>query len=42
MNLSETARMRILTVQRAVVYDCDPERAERVADVLRSWISNRC
>ena len=35
MNLSETARIRILTVQRAVVYDCDSERAERVADVLR-------
>jgi sigma-54 dependent transcriptional regulator, flagellar regulatory protein len=35
MNLSETARMRILTVQRAVVYDCDPERAEQVAEVLR-------
>ena len=35
MNLSETARIRILTVQRAVVYDCDPERAERVAEVLR-------
>src|SRR5690606_15068364 len=35
MNLSETARIRILTVQRAVVYDCNPERAERVADVLR-------
>jgi sigma-54 specific flagellar transcriptional regulator A len=28
--------MRILAVQRAVVYDCDPERAERVATVLRS------
>src|ERR671915_1389441 len=35
MNLSETARIRILTVQRAVVYDCDPQRAERVAEVLR-------
>jgi len=35
MNLSETARIRILTVQRAVVYDCDPERAEQVANVLR-------
>jgi sigma-54 dependent transcriptional regulator, flagellar regulatory protein len=35
MNLSDTARMRILTVQRAVVYDCDPERAEKVAEVLR-------
>jgi sigma-54 dependent transcriptional regulator, flagellar regulatory protein len=35
MNLSETARMRILTVQRAVVYDCDPDRAEKVADILR-------
>jgi hypothetical protein len=28
--------MRVLTVQRAVVYDCDPERAEQVAEVLRS------
>ena len=35
MNLSDTARMRILTVQRAVVYDCDPDRAEKIADVLR-------
>lgn len=35
MNLSDTARMRILTVQRAVVYDCDPDRAEKVAAVLR-------
>jgi sigma-54 specific flagellar transcriptional regulator A len=35
MNLSDTARLRILTVQRAVVYDCDAERAERVAQVLR-------
>jgi sigma-54 dependent transcriptional regulator, flagellar regulatory protein len=35
MNLSDTGRMRILTVQRAVVYDCDPERAEKVAEVLR-------
>ena len=35
MNLSDTARLRILTVQRAVVYDCDTDRAERVADVLR-------
>src|SRR5690349_12678953 len=36
MNLSDTARMRTLTVQRAVVYDGDAQRAERVADVLRS------
>ncbi len=35
MNLSDTQRIRILTVQRAVVYDCDPDRAERVAEVLR-------
>lgn len=35
MNLSETQRIRILTVQRAIVYDCDPERAERVAEVLK-------
>ncbi|HKU15517.1 MAG TPA: sigma-54 dependent transcriptional regulator [Steroidobacteraceae bacterium] len=36
MNLSDTARLRTLTVQRAVVYDGDAQRAERVADVLRS------
>ena len=36
MNLSDTARMRVLSVQRAVVYDCDPQRAEQVAEVLRS------
>jgi sigma-54 specific flagellar transcriptional regulator A len=36
MNLSDTARMRALSVQRAVVYDSDSQRAERVADVLRS------
>jgi len=35
MNLSDTQRIRILTVQRAVVYDCDPDRAERVAEVLK-------
>jgi sigma-54 dependent transcriptional regulator, flagellar regulatory protein len=36
MNLSDTARMRTLTVQRAVVYDGDAQRAERVAEVLRT------
>ena len=36
MNLSDTARIRTLTLQRAVVYDGDAERAERVADVLRT------
>lgn len=35
MTLSDTQRIRILTVQRAVVYDCDAERAERVAEVLK-------
>jgi sigma-54 specific flagellar transcriptional regulator A len=35
MNLSDTQRMRILPVQRAVVYDCDADRAEAVAGVLR-------
>src|SRR5690606_7763397 len=35
MNLSDAQRIRILTVQRAVVYDCDPDRAERVAEVLK-------
>ncbi len=36
MNLSDTARLRTLTLQRAVVYDSDAQRAERVADVLRT------
>jgi sigma-54 dependent transcriptional regulator, flagellar regulatory protein len=36
MNLSDTARLRILTLQRAIVYDGDAQRAERVADVLRT------
>ena len=36
MNLSDTARLRTLTLQRAVVYDGDAARAERVADVLRT------
>ncbi|MFO7305995.1 MAG: sigma-54 dependent transcriptional regulator [Gammaproteobacteria bacterium] len=35
MSFSDTQRIRILTVQRAVVYDCDAERAERVAQVLK-------
>jgi sigma-54 specific flagellar transcriptional regulator A len=36
MNLSDTARLRTLTLQRAVVYDGDVQRAERVAEVLRT------
>jgi DNA-binding NtrC family response regulator len=36
MNLSDTARLRTLTLQRAVVYDGDAPRAERVAEVLRT------
>jgi sigma-54 specific flagellar transcriptional regulator A len=36
MNLSDTARLRTLTLQRAVVFDGDPQRAERVAEVLRT------
>jgi sigma-54 specific flagellar transcriptional regulator A len=36
MNASDTIRVRNLSVQRAVVYDSDAERANRVADVLRS------
>jgi sigma-54 dependent transcriptional regulator, flagellar regulatory protein len=36
MNLSDTARLRTLTLQRAVVYDGDAQRAERVANVLRT------
>jgi sigma-54 specific flagellar transcriptional regulator A len=36
MSLSDGAHMRVLTVQRAVVYDCDAERAAAVSEVLRS------
>jgi sigma-54 specific flagellar transcriptional regulator A len=36
MNLSETAKIRALTVQRAVVFDCDAQRAEQVGAVLRT------
>jgi sigma-54 specific flagellar transcriptional regulator A len=36
MILSDTARIKITTVQRAVVYDCDVERAEKVGDVLKA------
>jgi sigma-54 dependent transcriptional regulator, flagellar regulatory protein len=36
MNASETARLRITAIQRAVVYDCDTERAERVGLVLKA------
>ena len=35
MNLSDTARMKVMFLQRAVVYDCDVERAEQVATVLK-------
>jgi sigma-54 specific flagellar transcriptional regulator A len=35
MNLNETARMRMMMLQRAVVYDCDVERAGQVAAVLK-------
>ncbi len=35
MNLNDTARMRVTGLQRAVVYDCDVERAEQVAAVLK-------
>ncbi len=34
MNLNDTA-MRGLTIQQAVVYDCDAGRAEKVAQILR-------
>jgi sigma-54 specific flagellar transcriptional regulator A len=35
MNLSDTARLKVTTHQHAVIYDCEPERAERVAAVVR-------
>lgn len=35
MIASDPARIKVTTVQRAVVYDCDAERAEKVAAVLR-------
>ncbi len=35
MSLNETARTRMSALQRAVVYDCDVERAEQVAAVLK-------
>ncbi|MFL6619688.1 MAG: hypothetical protein ACJ8MH_13880, partial [Povalibacter sp.] len=35
MNLSDTARMKVMFLQRAVVYDCDVERADQVAAVLK-------
>ena len=34
--MSEAIRMTALAVQRAVIYDCDAERAGQVASVLRS------
>ncbi len=36
MNATETARIRITSLQRAVVYDCDTERAERIGEVLKT------
>jgi sigma-54 specific flagellar transcriptional regulator A len=36
MNLSDTARIKITMVQRAVVYDCDIERAEKVGGILKA------
>jgi len=36
MNASETARLRITSIERAVVYDCDSERAEQVGHVLKA------
>ena len=36
MNASETARLRITAFERAVVYDCDGERAEQVGQVLKA------
>jgi sigma-54 specific flagellar transcriptional regulator A len=35
MSLNDTARINMSTVQRAVVYDCDVERAAKVAEVLK-------
>jgi sigma-54 dependent transcriptional regulator, flagellar regulatory protein len=35
MSLNDTTRMALSTVQRAVVYDCDVERAGKVAAVLK-------
>jgi sigma-54 specific flagellar transcriptional regulator A len=35
MNLSDTARIRITAIQRAVVFDCDADRAEKVGEVLK-------
>jgi sigma-54 specific flagellar transcriptional regulator A len=36
MSLLDPAKMKVMTLQRAVVYDCDPERAEQVAAVVKS------
>ena len=35
MSSSDTSKIRVLTVQRAVVYNGDTERADKVAAVLR-------
>ena len=35
MSLNDTARINMSAVQRAVVYDCDVERAAKVAGVLK-------
>jgi sigma-54 specific flagellar transcriptional regulator A len=36
MSLSDTARIKVTAIQHAVVYDCDAERADRVAAVVRA------
>ena len=36
MNLSDTGRLKVTGIQHAVIYDCDAERADRVATVVRS------
>ena len=35
MNLSDTARLKVTTIQHAVIYDCDAERAGRVAAMVK-------
>jgi sigma-54 dependent transcriptional regulator, flagellar regulatory protein len=35
MNFTDTVRLNIALVQRVVVYDCDVERAAKVASVLK-------
>ncbi len=36
MSLSDNARIKVMAIQRAVIYDCDTERADRVATVIRA------